>query len=139
MENLDRLNGKRRLLIAHLCNESCLISHPGFSTQHSNRNPQTDKPAGCEMSQQQQSFKILEVQTREYSRFNMRGTQWKARLYAPSVSETTPQPHPVSHFVDSVNVLLDYLLEDADMVGITIHNVANQIDTPICFSFRRNN
>jgi hypothetical protein len=93
------------------------------------------------MSQQQhKTFEILEGQTRECSRFNTRGTQWKVRLNPPPISETTPPPDTLSLFVDSVNDLFDYLLEDvddADMVGITIHYEVNQIDKPIGFSFRR--
>ena len=89
---------------------------------------------------QQQTFEILEVQTREYSRFNTRGTQGKVRLNPPIISETSAPPGPVSHFIDSVNNLFDHVLKDvgdADMVGITIHNEVNQSDTPIGFSFRR--
>ena len=43
----------------------------------------------------------------------------------------TPLPDPVTHFVYSVNNLFDNVLEDvgeADMIGITIHNEANQSD-----------
>ena len=93
----------------------------------------------CEMSQQE-TFEMLEVQTRVYSRFSTRGTQWKFRLNPPIISETSSAPDPVSHFIDSVNNLFDYMLEDvgdADMVGITIHNEVNQSDKPIGFSFRR--
>ena len=92
------------------------------------------KPTCVEMSQ---PFEILEVQTREYCRFNTRGTQWKERLNPPT---ETPVPDPVTHFVDSVNNLFDHVLEDvgdADMVGITIHNEVNQSNKPIGFSFRR--
>ena len=52
----------------------------------------------------------------------------------------TSLPDPVTHFVDSVNNLFDHVLEnvdDADMVGITIHNEVNLSDKPIGFSFRR--
>ena len=93
----------------------------------------------CGMSQQQ-TFEILEVQTREYSRFNMLATQWNVRLNPPPVSETTPPPDPLSHFVDSVNDLFDYVLEnvgDTDIVGIIIQNEANQSDKSMGFSFRR--
>ena len=82
-------------------------------------------------------FEILEVQTREYSRFNMRGTQWKVRLNPPP---ETPLPHPVTQFVDSVNNLFAHVLEDVgdvDMVGITIHNEGNQSDKPIGFSSKQ--
>ena len=123
----------------YIYNWSCLISDPPLSTQLLERKPH---PTGgeytqwrCEMSQQQ-TFKLLEVQTREYSRFNTRGTQWKVRLNPP----TSPLPDPVIHFVDSVKNLFDYVLEDvcdADMVGIAILNEVNQSDKPIGFSFRR--
>ena len=92
----------------------------------------------CEMSQQQ-TFEILEVQTREYSRYNTRGTQWKVSLNPPPISGKTPPPNPVSHFVDSENSLLDYVLEDvanAENVGIAIHKEINQNDKPIRLSFR---
>ena len=51
----------------------------------------------------------------------------------------TSLPDPVMHFVDSVNNLFNHVLEnvdDADMVGITIHNEVNESDKPIGFSFR---
>jgi hypothetical protein len=86
---------------------------------------------------QQQTFELLEVQTRECSIFNTRGTHWKVRLNPPIICETPPDP--VSQFIDSVNNLLDHVLEDvadADMIGITIYNELNQSDTPIGFSFR---
>jgi len=84
-----------------------------------------------------QPFEIIEVQTREYRTFNTRGTQWEVRLNPPP---ETSLPDPVTHFVDSVNNLFDHVLEnldDADMVGITIHNEVNQSDKPIDFNFRR--
>ena len=89
-----------------------------------------------------ETFEIFEGQSRVYSRFHTRGTQWKVRLNPPPlVSETSPAlPEPVSHFIDSVNYLFDHVLEDvgdAELVGITIHNEVNQADKPIGFSFRR--
>ena len=69
-----------------------------------------------------QPFEIIEVQTREYRRFNTHGTQWKVRLNPPPEISLTA---PVTQFVDSVNNLLDHVFEnvdDADMVRITIHN-----------------
>ena len=83
-----------------------------------------------------QPFEILEVQTREYRRFNKRGTQWKVRLNPPP---ETPLTDPVTQFVGSVKNLFDHVLEnvgDANMVGITIHNEVYQSDKPIGFSFR---
>ena len=65
-----------------------------------------------------QPFEIFEVLTREYRRFNTRGTQWKVLLNPPA---ETSLRHPVKHLVASVNNLFDRVLEnvgDADMVGI---------------------
>ena len=62
----------------------------------------------------------------------------KVRLNPPPPS--TPPPDPVTHFIDSVNNLFEYVIEgmgDADMFGITIHNEENRSKTPIRFSFRR--
>jgi len=84
-----------------------------------------------------QPFELIEVQTREYRRFNTRGTQWKVRL---NPTPETSLPDPVTQFVDSVNNLFDHVLENvdnADMVGIKIRNEVNQSDKPIGFSFRR--
>ena len=75
-----------------------------------------------------QPFEILEVKTREYSRFNKLSKQWKVRL---NPFPETPLQDPLTHFVDSVNNFLDHVLEnvvDADIVGITIHNELNQGD-----------
>jgi hypothetical protein len=80
---------------------------------------------------QQQKLEILVVQTREYNRFNTRGTQWKFRLNTPPIFEITPPQYLVSHFVDSMNNLFEYVLEDvgdADMVEIAIHDYLNQRD-----------
>ena len=85
-----------------------------------------------------QPFEIIEVQTREYSRFNTRGTQGKVNLNQPP---ETPLPDPGCTFVDDMNNLFDHVLQDvgdADTDGITIHNEVNQSDTPTGFSFRRN-
>ena len=81
-----------------------------------------------------QPFEIIEVQTKEYRRFNTRGTQCKVRLNSPPEISL---PDPFTHFVDSVNNLFDHVLDDADMVGIIFHNEVNQSDKPIGFSFRR--
>ena len=72
-----------------------------------------------------QPFELLEVHTREFSRFNTCGTQRKVRLNTPAEK---PLPDHVRHFVDSVNNLFDHVLEDmgdADIVRITIHNKVN--------------
>jgi hypothetical protein len=53
-----------------------------------------------------QPFEILEVQTREYHRFNTYGTQWKVRLDpSPEIS----LPDPVTKFLDNVNNLFDHV------------------------------
>jgi len=63
-----------------------------------------------EMSQQQ-TFEILDVKTRVYSRFNTRDTQWYVRINPPA---TTTLPHEsVCRFVDRVNTLFVYVLEDS--------------------------
>jgi len=88
----------------------------------------------------QQTFEILEVQTREYSRFNTSVTQWKVRLNPPSPARSLP--NPVSHFTESANNVFDYEMEDLgddDMFRITIHNEVNQSDTSIGFSYRQIN
>ena len=84
-----------------------------------------------------QPFEILEVQTRECSRFNTRGKICKVQLNPPP---ETPLHDPVTYFVHSVKNLFDHVLEDvgdADMVGITIQNDVNQTDISMGFSFRR--
>ena len=68
----------------------------------------------------QVKFEIIGEQTREYRRFNARGTQWKFPLNPPPNSSD-----PITHFVASVNELLNHLLEnvdDGDMVEIAIRN-----------------
>ena len=80
---------------------------------------------------QERKFEIIEEQTREYRRFNIRGTQWKFRLNLPPISAG-----PLIHSVASVNEMFHHLLEnvdDGDIVGITTHHEVNQND----FSFRR--
>jgi len=69
-----------------------------------------------------QRFTIEEEQTRQYRRFNARGTQLTVRLLPPPEGEDT---NPMSHFLDSVTELFEHALrdlEDSDMVGITISN-----------------
>ena len=84
-----------------------------------------------------QTFEILEVQTREYRRFNKRGTLWKVRH---NPHPESPLTDPDTHIVDIVNNMFRRVLEDegnGDMVGIIIRNEVNQNDKPICFSFSR--
>jgi len=84
-----------------------------------------------------QRFTIEEEQTRQYRRFNARGTQLTVRLLPPHEGE---DPNPMSHFLDSVTELFEHALrdlEDSDMVGITISNEVEVKDTAIGISFRR--
>jgi len=63
-------------------------------------------------------FTIDDEITRLYRRFGAVGTQLTIRLLPPSDDDD-----PVNHFVNSVNDLFDYALQnvsDNDMVGITI-------------------
>ena len=58
-------------------------------------------------------FTILDEITREYGRFNTRGTQLTVRLLTPDEIDH------VSHFIASVRSLCDYALQncdDSDMV-----------------------
>jgi hypothetical protein len=71
---------------------------------------------------------------RQYRRFNTVGTQLTIRPLPPS-----DDTDPVTHFLASVNELIEYDLRDcgdSDMVGITIHNEVNGQDKPVGFSFR---
>jgi hypothetical protein len=59
------------------------------------------------------------------------------RLSAPPEDDVDP----IIHFLNSMYELFEYALResnDSDMVGITIHNEANQHDKQIGMSFRRN-
>jgi len=83
-----------------------------------------------------QRFTIEEEQTRQYRRFNGRGTQLTVRLLPPPEGE---DPNPMSHFLDSVTELFEHALrdlEDSDMVGITISNEFEVKDRAIGISFR---
>jgi len=80
-------------------------------------------------------FEIVDVNTRQYRRYNAVGRQLTVRLIPPSDNSD-----PVAHFLASVNRLIEHGLRDADdsdMVGMTIHNQVNQNDKPIGISFRR--
>ena len=84
-----------------------------------------------------QRFTIEEEQTRQYRRFNARGTQLTVRLLPPPEGEDT---NPMSHFLDSVTELFEHALrdlEDSDMVGITISNEVEVKDRAIGISYRR--
>jgi len=85
-----------------------------------------------------QRFTIEEEQTRQYRRFNAQGTQLTVRLLPPPEGEEDPDP--MSHFLDSVTELFEYMLrdfEDSDMIGITISNEVNVKGRAIVISFRR--
>jgi len=80
-------------------------------------------------------FEIVDAKTRQYRRFNAEGRQLTVCLNPP-----TDASDAVSHFLASVNDLIESVLTDvgdSDMVGITIQNQINQNDKPIGTSFRR--
>jgi len=84
-----------------------------------------------------QTFTIEEEQTRQYRRFNVRGTQLTVLLLPPPEGE---DPNPMSHFLDSVTELFEHALrdlEDSDRVVITISNEVEVKDRDIGISFRR--
>jgi len=83
-------------------------------------------------------FTIDEEQTRQYRRFNAKGTQLTVRLLPPSEGEE--DSNPMSHFLARVTELFEYALrdcEDNDMIGVTISNEVNVKDRAIEISFRR--
>jgi len=49
-----------------------------------------------------QRFTFEKEQTRQYRRFNARGTQLTVRLLPPPEGE---DPNPMSHFLDSVTII----------------------------------
>ena len=76
--------------------------------------------------------------TREYRRFNTRGTQLTVRLLPPSSERD--EIDTVSHFIASVTSLCEHALQncdDSDMLGIWIRNEVNMRDKAIGISFRR--
>jgi len=80
-------------------------------------------------------FEIVDANTRHYRWYNAVGRQLTVRLIPPSDST-----NPVTHFLASVNNLIEHALSDVgygDMVGMTIQNQVNQNDKPIGISFRR--
>jgi hypothetical protein len=86
-----------------------------------------------------QRFTIDHQVTREYTRFNVHGTQLTVRLL-PSFEED--DHNPMSQFLATVTEMFDYALRvcyDSDMVGITISNEDNVQDRGIGISFRRKN
>jgi len=81
-----------------------------------------------------QKFTIIDEITREYRRFNTRGTQLTVRLPPPEERD------PFSHFIASISSLCDYALQNcdnSDVVGISIRNEVNMRDKAIGISFRR--
>ena len=85
-------------------------------------------------SEMDRRFEIEGEITRQYRRFNAVGTQLTVRL------QPTPDgENPVSHFLASVNDLVEHALQgvsDSDMLGVKIQNDINQNDIPIGISFR---
>jgi len=82
-------------------------------------------------------FTIDSETNRQYSRFNARGTDLTVRLLPPPVEDN---PDAITHYQTSVNDLFEYplrIIEDSDMVGVTIHYVVNLPDKAIGISFRR--
>ena len=80
-------------------------------------------------------FEIDDMVRRQYSRYNAVGTQLTVRLLP-----LADNSDPVGHFLESVNELFEYALQDvsdSDMVGKTNQNQVNQNDKPIGNSFRR--
>jgi len=55
-------------------------------------------------------FTIIDEITREYTRFNTRGTHLTVRLLPPPVGD---ERDPVSHFIASVN-MCEYALQNCD-------------------------
>jgi hypothetical protein len=88
------------------------------------------------MSERRRHFVVVKEITKYYRRFNSKGMQLTVGLTPPSL----PNSNPVQHFVDSVNQLFEYALQNSspiDMVGITIHNEINKKGKPVGISFRR--
>jgi hypothetical protein len=98
------------------------------------------------------SFTIDSEITRQYRHFNATGTQLTVRLLPPpdtihdndddddTENTDSVNTEPVSHFVTSMNDLIDYALRDysdSDMVGLSITNEENVQDKAIGLSFRR--
>jgi hypothetical protein len=82
-------------------------------------------------------FTIGSETNRQYNRFNARGTELTVRLLPPAAEDNLDV---ITHFQASVNDLFEYALrnsEHSDMVGITIHNEVNLLETEIGISFRR--
>ena len=80
-------------------------------------------------------FEILDMNTRQYRRYNAVERQLTILLIPPSDNSD-----PVTHFLASVNDQFENALHDvesADIVGITIQNQVNQNDKPIGICFRR--
>ena len=59
------------------------------------------------------SFEVLDERTRHYKRFNARGTQLRVRLAPPPPLDSTESPNPVQHFLDSMDQLFEYALQNS--------------------------
>jgi hypothetical protein len=75
------------------------------------------------------SFSIDSEITRQYRHFNATGTQLRVRLLLPPDTDADDNDKgntdPMSHFVASVNDLIDYGSRDfaeSDMVGLSFSN-----------------
>ena len=77
----------------------------------------------------------MAANTRQHRRFNPVG-----RLLTLRLIPTSDNTNPVSHFLASVNDLIEHAfrdVEDSDMVGMTNQNHVNQNDKPTGISCRR--
>jgi hypothetical protein len=90
------------------------------------------------ISRMDPSFSVDSEISRQYRCFNATGTQLTVRLLPPP--DDVENTDPMSHFVASMNDLIDYALRDfadSDMVGLSITNEENVQDKAIGLSFRR--
>jgi hypothetical protein len=90
------------------------------------------------------SFTVDTEITRQYRSFNATGTQITVRLLPPpdidADDDSENNTDHMSHFVASMNDLIDYALRDfagSDMVGLSITREENVQDKAIGLSFRR--
>ena len=80
-------------------------------------------------------FEIVDVNARQYRRYNAVRRQLTVRLITPP-----DNTNHVPNFLGSVNDLFEHALRDvyvSDMVAMTIENQVHQNDKPIGISFGR--
>jgi len=80
-------------------------------------------------------LEIMDLNTRQYRRYNAVGRQLTVRLIPSSDNS-----NPVAYFIERVNDLFEHTLRDVEysgMVRLTIQNRVTQNDKPIGISFRR--